>query len=468
MTPTTDTTMDEPRPTTTEFHCRLRTAFHNLGEEYGVTGFEAAGVLSYLAAEVNADNLAADGLLARGPGLKRRWRNEPEPATATAEKPASILEELIAGADRHTEVVAGPVTQEDYIAGLKFQITALERLNKMWIDAFNDEWEAHQKLKQSVGQLPVEQEREEPTSAAAYIAGLEATVAELQSDYRTLDRGHERMTKKATELSERVASLAAENDRLTAERESAEVKCRDLEQERGARIDEADELYSKLEKAEARVKELEASLAKSQAMYTRLSHDYALMGKELSGKVEKLEATVKKLRVDNRTLNYSYEQMAKKANELGARTAILAGLAKKAEELKEQVKDLQVMRDSLISSGISKSELCEQQAKRIAELESALAETQFNYRVLDRDLTLTSQRRVELGERVAFLAKENGRLADELEKAEAKVKELEAKHESMINALRGGIGLRERLTERIAYLTAEQQAARKPRIWGIF
>jgi hypothetical protein len=55
---------------------------------------------------------------------------------------------------------------------------------------------------------------------------------------------------------------------------------------------------------------------------------------------------------------------------------------------------------------------------------------------------------------------ETDELYSKLEKAEAKVKELEAKHESMINALRGGIGLRERLTERIAYLTAQQQVAR--------
>jgi tetrahydromethanopterin S-methyltransferase subunit B len=139
--------------------------------------------------------------------------------------------------------------------------------------------------------------------------------------------------------------------------------------------------------------------------------------------------------------------MAKKANDLGTRTAVLAGLAKKAEELEEQVKDLQVMRDSLINSGISKTELCKKQAKRIAELEAV-------YHTLDRDFVLMGQKRIELGE---------------------KVKELEAKHESMINALksminalRGGIELRERLTERIAYLTAELQAARKPRIWGIF
>ncbi|MGA0909423.1 MAG: hypothetical protein ACO3QS_08340, partial [Burkholderiaceae bacterium] len=174
MNPTADTTMDEPRPATTEFHHDLRNVLYDLGEEYGVTGFETIGVLSYLAAEINADNLAADGLLARGPGFQAEepttlttedtTMDEPRPATDEPQ-PASILEELMAGADRQPEPVAGPVTQEDYIAGLKFQIAALEKLNKMWIDAFDDESKAHEKLKQSVGGLPVEQEPTEPEPA---------------------------------------------------------------------------------------------------------------------------------------------------------------------------------------------------------------------------------------------------------------------------------------------------------------
>jgi chromosome segregation ATPase len=221
--------MDEPRPTTTEFHRDLRTVLYNLGEKYGVTGFEAVGVLSYLAAEVNADNLAADGLLARGPGLQDQEPTEPEPATAT----------------------------------------------------------------------------DQPTSAAAYIAELEATVAELQSDYRTLDRGCERMTKKATELGERVAFLAEENDRLTAAADQP--------------------------------------------------------------------------------------------------TSAAAYIA----ELEDTVKHLRVMRDSLINSGISKTELCEKQAQRIAELEAA-------YHTLDRDFTLMGQERVELGDKVYALARENTRLTAEL------------------------------------------------------
>jgi plasmid stabilization system protein ParE len=340
--------MDEPRPATTKFHCRLRTAFYNLGEECGVTGFEAAGVLSYLAAEVNADNLAAEGLLARGPGLQEREPAEPEPATSTPEDtPLSrwLDQNLLPVLDeRSAEEIVGygedglcgegagtmgsrPTSAAAYIAELEEQCRTKDRdiQDLQHLHAQNTEgWqEENAKLTAKVAELEatvaelqsdyrtldcghermtkkatelservagLAAENDQPVSAAAYIAELEVKVEKLQdelvnlaaerfetvsaleeesislevkverleADYRTLDRSYECMTRKAAELGERVAALAKENGRLTAELEKAEVKCRDLEQERGARIDETDELYSKLEKAEAKVKELEA------------------------------------------------------------------------------------------------------------------------------------------------------------------------------------------------------------------
>jgi chromosome segregation ATPase len=270
--------MDEPRPTTTEFHCRLRTAFYNLGDECGVTGFEAAGVLSYLAAEVNADNLAAEGLLARGPGLKRRWRNEPEPATPTPED------------TRRLDAL-------DELSGLEAKCRELERkLDALHAQNFQQtnalEYENHLLTKK--------------------VEELEATVKKLRVDNGTLNPILQQIPFEEVPDSE-PAAAADQPVSAAAYIAELEAKCRGLERERGARIDERDELYSKLEKAEVKV----------------------------------------------------------------------------------------------------------------AKLESALAENQASYRVLDRDLTLTSQRRVELGERVAALAKENVRLVDELEKAEAKVAEPE-------------------------------------------
>jgi predicted RNase H-like nuclease (RuvC/YqgF family) len=149
--------MDEPRPTTDEFHHRLRTVLHNLAVANGVTGFEAVGVLSYLAAEENA-------------------------------------------------------------------------------------------------------------KLTAKVAELEATVAELQSDYRTLDRGCERMTKKATELGERVAALAEENDRLTAKAEELEDIVTHLRVMRDSLINAGIARVELCEKQAQRIAELEATLADARSM----------------------------------------------------------------------------------------------------------------------------------------------------------------------------------------------------------
>jgi hypothetical protein len=219
VNPTADTTMDEPRPATTEFHRRLRTVLYNLGEEYGVTGFEAAGVLSYLAAEVNAGNLAADGLLARGAGLQDQESAEPEPATANPEgTPLGrwLDENLLPVVDeRSAEEIPG--YDEDGLCGEAEAAAA-----------------------------------DQPTSAAAYIAELEDTVkhlrvmrdslinsgisktelcekqaqriAELEAAYHTLDRDFTLMGQKRVELGDKVYALARENTRLTAELADARSK----------------------------------------------------------------------------------------------------------------------------------------------------------------------------------------------------------------------------------------------------
>jgi hypothetical protein len=76
--------MDSPRPATAKLHRKLKDRMYRHAEKHGITGFEAAGVMFALAAEVMASALVREGLLQGGPDFAEEGEDATDATDALA------------------------------------------------------------------------------------------------------------------------------------------------------------------------------------------------------------------------------------------------------------------------------------------------------------------------------------------------------------------------------------------------
>lgn len=200
--------MDSPRPATTKLHRKLKDRMYRHAEKHGITGFEAAGVMFALAAEVMASALVREGLLQGGPD----FAEEGEDAT-----------DALAASDALADMMPDLQTTINHLVGDTQWLS--RRLDKM-TERCTDLTEANDQLEEALrGMAELQREmREELSRAQKQVIACRdcahGRIAQLEHALQLMaELAQGEIKKRQAQLAETVIYAANAQEQSTKERE---------------------------------------------------------------------------------------------------------------------------------------------------------------------------------------------------------------------------------------------------------